>query len=433
MNDRLEDLCNRMLDGGLDAEGEQELHDLVLGDRSARQRLLQYTAMQAVLRRQYSSLAAQGAMARPVPTPRRWWTMLAAGLAALIAVVLLVGRQSAAPEPHILTVGEIVGGDLIWSTDATTRRILVVGDTIPAGHLMCEGEGANASVRFADGTRLTLDGGTELSIDEHGQKQLHLTRGLFSAEVEPQPAGRPMIIRTATAELQVLGTVFSVAAQPSATALDVASGTVRLQRLADGRTVTVAGRQQAVATLDVSARLDADLRQRPPTTLVRRFDQAPPEWCRGTWQPGDEAHDGVVRAAPLTVGRKRTGEPVIVHGMTVRSAVSRTTPMVQVGSDSRLRLRFRTATTAPDTTLVVFFSTVTAAGDYGGNFETRIDLADAPADAAGWHLAEIPLSRCRPLNRERHPRFVDRDVVLIMPHVFTADVGLVIDEVAILP
>lgn len=435
MNTRLEDLCNRMLDGALDDAGEQELLDLLQSDPDARRRMRNYAALQAILRREYTGLAARGGAATAVPSRGRSWWLLATAAAALVALTVLVGRTwwSTPREAMILTVVDLVGGDLIWSTAATTRRNLAIGDTVSAGHLVCEGEGASASVRFADGTRLTLDGGTELSLDERGQKQVHLMRGLFSAEVRPQPAGRPMIIRTATAELQVLGTVFSVAAQPATTALDVASGRVRMQRLADGQTVEVAGRQHAVATLDASTRLDTALRQRPPTTYRNRFDQAPPDWCRGRWQAADAQSDGTVAAAPLTAGRRPSGEPVIVHGLTMRSVVTRTTPLVHALAESRLYLRFRTDPAHRDTTLVVFFSTLTTDGDFGGNFQTRIEVAETRLDADGWRSVELPLSACEALMPTRHPRFAERDVFLIMPYAFSSDAGLVVDELAILP
>ena len=110
-------------------------------------------------------------------------------------------------DPTSLTLED---GTLSWSGASATRQSLRTGDRIGGGQLVLDGGSATATLRFADGTTLTLTGDTELTVSDDGQKRLRLGRGLLSANVQPQPAQRPLLIRTSTAELKVLGTVFTV-------------------------------------------------------------------------------------------------------------------------------------------------------------------------------------------------------------------------------
>ena len=56
----------------------------------------------------------------------------------------------------------------------------------------------------------------------------------YDIAMKPQPAGKPMLIYTRSAMLEVLGTQFDIDAELQATTLNVSEGTVRVKRLSDG-------------------------------------------------------------------------------------------------------------------------------------------------------------------------------------------------------
>jgi hypothetical protein len=78
-------------------------------------------------------------------------------------------------------------------------------------------------------------------------KRLHLEKGILDASVDPQPADRRMIVTTAHAKAEVVGTEFGLVAESTATRIDVFEGLVRFTRLADGSSIDVTAGQFALA------------------------------------------------------------------------------------------------------------------------------------------------------------------------------------------
>src|SRR5262249_25131310 len=66
---------------------------------------------------------------------------------------------------------------------------------------------------------------------------LHLLKGTLQGQVEHQHD--PMKIRTPSAEIDILGTRFTIEAEPDSARLDVDEGKVKLTRLADQASVVV--------------------------------------------------------------------------------------------------------------------------------------------------------------------------------------------------
>jgi|GEM_PF-7079963 ferric-dicitrate binding protein FerR (iron transport regulator) len=106
------------------------------------------------------------------------------------------------------------------------------------------------TLRYDDGTGLILSAGSRLGIDPSAPgKRVHLVAGAVEAEVTPQPAGRPFLLSTPQARVEVVGTHFLLAATNERTRLELQHGTVRLTRSLDGQTIAV----QAGETADVAA------------------------------------------------------------------------------------------------------------------------------------------------------------------------------------
>ena len=136
-------------------------------------------------------------------------------------------------EPEIARITE-VNGTLWWTGDGgQVVSDLYVGRSLPGGTLESLSAESWAVWTFRDGSTVTISGPSLVTISEQDQKELHFQEGRLSANVTPQPKGRPMLIHTPTAELEVRGTQLNVDAEPASTVLTVNEGSVRVTRLAE--------------------------------------------------------------------------------------------------------------------------------------------------------------------------------------------------------
>jgi ferric-dicitrate binding protein FerR (iron transport regulator) len=99
------------------------------------------------------------------------------------------------------------------------------------------GPASLAVVRLADGTRIDLEGDTQIGFAE----KIDLVKGAVTADVAKQPAGRAVIFTTPHAEARILGTRLRLSIDAEGTRLDVREGRVRFTRTRDGASTDVAG------------------------------------------------------------------------------------------------------------------------------------------------------------------------------------------------
>jgi hypothetical protein len=144
------------------------------------------------------------------------------------------------------------------------RVLTASGASEPArpGQILLAGQGiataakdARAVVVFPDTTRLEVAPDTVLhrltdertlpSPEAPASKGAFLERGVLSASVAAQPAGRPLVLVTPHAEARVLGTRLTLFVSHAATRLDVDQGRVRFTRRQNGATVDLAAGQYA--------------------------------------------------------------------------------------------------------------------------------------------------------------------------------------------
>lgn len=427
----LDGLLNRLVDDHLDDAGTTRLQDVLRADAAARRRYREVLALHAGLQWDYVT-AARAAQAEPerVKPVGRWWLPWSAALAATLVVALTVALWPSHTATVLLTTGSLSGGTLTWS-DGTTQRTLDVADGMPAGRLVLEGGGAIAVLRFADDTTLTLSGDSELAVDAQAGKHLDLRRGTLSAEVTPQPAGEPLVVTTATARVEVVGTQFTVGTGSDTTTLAVDEGRVRFERLADRQSVEVAAGQQASVSFDATKPIAVASRPQVPNVWSVDFAQRPSSHWSGTWNEPSDHSAGFFASAPYVAGRDANGRPIIHHGMRIENALAANRPMVRVHSDSRLIMRFRMLRGDSRTQVKVMLGMKRDNGSFGGTFFASLDPRTLPADAAGWRTVVLAMSAFVPTRPTIHPTPVGHNVAIILPNTAARPAGLEIASLAI--
>lgn len=411
-NEMLEELLNSLLDETLSEADEARLAEMLATSSVARSRYRQWMELHASLHWDYAAAATQHSATPLAPdtdslprdifdagagqtgrsgSPRSLLlggSLAAAGLLALAIswfVVLQRPGDSAArghSGPTLLATGEIVelvsqGGAASWSNGGVMVSDLAVGNRLSAGTVSLEGQSAFITLRFDDGTAVTLTGESMLEFDARWQKTLVLRHGTLSVDARPQPHGRPMLIRTPTAEVEVVGTIFSVSSDSQVTHVGVEEGSVRFLRLADRQSVEVREHNVATASLVTTEPLAAGLPASIPPTYREEFRSV-----SGT--------PVGLRAVPYIAGREDDGRPIVHFGITTRKD---NFGFVTLHDDSVVSVRFRTAT--PET-IRVMLSMRRPGGGFGGNFEIKFpssdgDLVDrGEPDGTGWRWIHIP-------------------------------------------
>jgi ferric-dicitrate binding protein FerR (iron transport regulator) len=355
MNDAL---ILRYLEGTATAEDVASLNELLKKDADARG-LLRTAAFQALT----------VADLRRAQVPRRdetarWnkWPLAAA--AAVLLVVAAGVIWLTRPKPELLTV--------VHSTGAVTWN----GST-----LTVEGANSAAELRLIDGSTLTLAGDSEAAFGGKRGTEISLRRGSITVEAAPQPRTQPMVLRTPTAEAEVVGTCFTISAQTGQTMVTVGSGKVRLRRLVDGASADVAEGRMAVASLDATAPLES--RAIPPlvSNWSQTFDAAPPAIWQGQWVAPDAAGPGRLKNVLDVSYRRKDGTVVPAYVVSARDPSGITT----IRPDSIIRVKWRLRT--PSVGGLLLISVLHPDGRFAGNFQ--IDLK---AEGEGWTVFSAPVS-----------------------------------------
>lgn len=192
----------------------------------------------------------------------------AAGVAALLAIVVLIGVSGREHTP-------------VFATVENATALMSAGRGISAGTALKPGaelRGGPAQVRLADGTRLWLDADTRVILVQGGTLRgggragvlIRLDDGAVGVSAKPQDPAAPLAVQTPLAESVVVGTAFRVAHDDSGSELTVSSGAVKLVSK-DGERVVRAGSHARVETAP------------PPATLVASFSASS---VVGTTEPG---------------------------------------------------------------------------------------------------------------------------------------------------
>lgn len=435
----LTDLIDALLDGRLDEPGQSRLGELLESSPEARAAYLHALAI-------HSELAArlEGSLAPAFPMPAgntgsradtlgsrparqsaafRWVMLAGLALMAGLSVYWLSGEQS----PRGIAHAKEIKGAVFWDAGVgNLPTVLTSGARLSAGTLVVEGETASVQLLFDDGTRIVLNGDAELAFSDEGQKRLSLRRGVLNADVAPQPAGKPMIVRTPTAQMEVLGTVFALHSEGNETELHVESGRVQFRRLADGKSVTVHSRQSVAATL-VATEMSPEQPRLPPTHWRQTFE-VPPAVSECTWLPPLDDQPARLRAAPFVAGR-RNDAPLLHHGVRAYAPAGARKELVTLTDRSIVRFRYRLEREVP---LICFLNCQQPGGAFAGNFfVVLLPKSAEPPDAHGWRWATLPLVSAKACVPEKFPTAVGGLVRMLRVHSIEEDVGLEVCEIEI--
>ncbi|MFM1997176.1 MAG: hypothetical protein RLZZ111_1563 [Planctomycetota bacterium] len=435
----LEPLLDRFVDETLSAEDERRLAALLSGDAAARRAYRRWMELHAALQWEYARAAlplAEEAGAEPsaagdrLPPPAgraaSWHRIVIASL--LVAVCAAVGALLPAPwggamlqrggRPTVEVVA--LSGSASWSGGGEVLSGLAVGDALKDGVVSLEGAAAFIQLRYKDGTLVTVVGNAMLEFGERRQKRLVLRHGALSIDARPQPPGRPMVIRTPTAEVEVVGTVFSISADEQATQLGVEEGSVRMRRLADGKVVEVPQRRVAIASLDAAAPLSVGSPALMPSSFRQHFEVPPVLKWEGQWLPAADGQPGRLRAAPRIAGRRPDATPIVHHGISLHAPDS---GFVAFGPHSVVTIRCRMVMRE---TLRFMLSMRRPEGGFAGNFEAKVrfDEASGEVDADGWRTVTIPADRFLPIVA-LHPQLTPGVIVsLLLVETFKSEAEL---------
>ena len=438
-NNELHELVDCHLRGELDESGQERLVELLDSDVDARRDFVAQaqwdTRFSDVLRAGCRSCrtllepnaddGADAPVAAQAPTVTLNRVLWAA--AAVIIVALAAGLYFRPPntERPIATITGL-SGSLQWTGDGgRVFHDLSVGTELPGGTIEGMEPGSWFELQFNDGSTVTISGNATLTFSDHGQKKLHLKEGGVSGDVKPQPAGKPMLIYTRSARLEVLGTQFDVDAGLLATTLNVSEGTVRIERLSDGSTVDVPARHRVIAAAD------RELLPIPVPDSVNRWVSQlhlGPVATQGKWSPKTDTRDAKLRAIPYTPPQ---GYTIYTVGLGLSCGDK---PPVIVQPGSRLRVRGRVASAHK-----VYFG-VTVRGS-GGQFAGRFQTTRPAAEFQGGRDFEVVLEfrdfQLDPSLRKIRGRLAGDpfglDVETFWCHTLDKQAGLELTEVELIP
>lgn len=335
-----------------------------------------------------AKVTAKLADATPPRRDRRMWAAAASlsVVAVLVAVVIL--RRDSAPA----RIAE-VNGPMQWTGNGgRVESDALVGRPVGGGTLESFSVDSWAVLEYADGSVVTIAGRSLLSVVDGPQKEVRLGHGRLSAKVAPQPAGRPMLIHTPTARLEVVGTQVNVESDSSATRVSVNEGRVRVTRLVDGQTADVPADHQAVATVDRHAALKAVHRPQAVSVWQSRF---PAGVNYGDWRVDE------VRAKSLLLTCAKP-KPLLIYVASAAVAAEDSSPLV-LADAGRFVVRGRLGDAAE-----VFFGVTMnhPKGGFAGKY-----IARRPPDAGGAFEWVIPLAELKPLEGAFPPSPVGLEIV----------------------
>ena len=418
----LDPLLARLVDGTITLADMEKLELQLDGDPAAQRRYLHYLDLHADLA---TGERSSGDQIIAPSENLRWRRWLAAGLATAAAITLtlaLLFRDSGSPTPVIRVVD--LDGPVSWIGDGHASSQIKVGDTLPAGTLETLAPDSSAEVEFTDGSSISLAGHSSIAISQvDGQKILRLPQGNLSIEAAKQPIGLPMRIVTPSAQAEVLGTQFNVAADEFSARFVVNEGLVRVTRLADGKVEEVAAEEMVVAALEQGT----DFTASPRRAFVESWkSELPRDRLQGQWESGSTSNSGCLRAMPhLWKGeRGLREEPVLLYTAVLDPSAGRRPPL-RLSEKTRLTIRGRLDR---EHRIDVGFGTNRTRGGPVAKYAVNNGIVVGP-DEDGRFSVELDLATFQPMREHFPDSLAGQEVDWLWIQTVKVDAGLVIESV----
>lgn len=277
MNDDLDILISRYLDGTASADEVDRLDGLIARDRRVAAEVYRAASLDALLRdalvpsttapasddagaaesirlpvsasdgdpqaAEPSGSARTGRLIHPARFRRPWaWAAAACLLVGAFVGWRLMRRPAVSPAPQIVMENAVP--KVALGPGASIHGPARPGAARSNGTLGPNDELSTAAFRSsigydAEATRITIAPHSSIALLDASGKRFKLNRGRVDCDVEKQKPGQHLIIVTDQAEMTVIGTKFNVTTAGGWTRLQVTEGTVRVKRLTDGATVHV--------------------------------------------------------------------------------------------------------------------------------------------------------------------------------------------------
>ena len=362
--DELDTLLARLVDEELSTTDTKRLNEILNDNPAARDQYHAYMDVHEALQEQFSipDFTALDKVVTPEPEPSYRRPILA--MAALVMIGFFINflvREPAEVEPIAKVRG--LSGSLIYTGDrGIVRKDLKEGDSLEGGTIEGMTPDAWFELEFKDGSTMMISGNSMLTFSDDGQKKLRLKEGGFSANVNPQPKDKPMLVSTRTALFEVMGTRFSVDAEPTAATLRVSEGRVRATRLSDNLSVEVPAKHRVVASQDHEL-----TPERLPDSISiweSRLERGA-KGGHGDWVPAQGGEPPYLRAIPYTIAAKIDAKQRTIYTLG-KSALRKDSPPVILKPGSRIRVQGKM-----DTPHKIWFGVTLRRpdGDFAGRFQ----------------------------------------------------------------
>jgi hypothetical protein len=371
----LDALLGTLVDDGLSVTDKARLNEILQTEPDAQEFYHEYLDLHGALEERlgipdFTSLNAvidpeTKAQPKPASIPFGGWGWAAAAVVAIVFFIQFFGQQ---PETETdLSIAQItkLSGPLLWTGDGgLLNRNLQAGSKLFGGTIEGMAPDAWFELEFNDGSQVVIAGNSMLTISDLGQKELRLREGSFSANVMPQPEGKPMLVRTRSALFEVMGTRFSVDAVLSSSTLTVNEGTVRATRLSDGSTVEVPAKHRVVAGLDCEL-IPQEMPQ--SVTLWQSHLENGSKRNHGEWMPANGAEPAQLKTVPYTLPAKTDRKQRTIYNLSMPVSQGDHPPVV-LQPETKIRVRGKIASSHP----IWFGMTLSRQnGDFAGRFQIR--------------------------------------------------------------
>lgn len=429
----LAELIEFVLGGTASDEQKRELDSRLLASAEGRRAYLHRLNLHSALSRQFAydsegdapaqfglSSVAQNLAKTPRRSRRPGWWSWAAVAAAAVVLVGSIAFMRGGTEEEIAVITE-VNGALQWTgSGGRIVRDLEAGSSLRGGTLESLSADSWAVLTFRDGSTVTVSGQSTLTISEGQQKQLRLREGNISASVAPQPLGRPMLIHTPTAKLEVLGTQLNVDAEADSTMLRVNEGRVRATRLTDGSAAEVPADHQVVVSASGRAELKVSRRLQSIHSWQSRL---PSGAIYGKWV---REEGGMLRAAPVVLNPEK--DPITLYLASISAWRGEAPPAVPM-SGGRFRIRGRIEASSE---LYFGLTMKHTKGGFAGKYVTLRSITLSEKTGRRFEI-ELPIGGFQPQEKEFPASPLGLELVDLWCFTYNQNAELSIASVELLP